>query len=331
MHRWRASCAWVEEGLMAAGVEVVETRGGLGRGEAAAIGMLAFTVLAWGCTGRVTAEATPYAEPLTLTMLRAAPTAVVLLVALPLLRYRLPATRADWGWTAVSGLLMVTWFLWAFTESVSRVGPGIAIVLMSTSPFFIALAERLVFGRRITPLMLLGMVVGFAGMILVVSGQMDANGDTADIVIGMALAVSAAIAWAAGTLIVSEQLTRRPATDLIGLTAGQYVVGGAVLLAIVLLADGTGGAEWSESGLWVPVAFISVIGSAVATVTYFGSLRWLDPASVTSWLFLSPVVAVLLELVLGNAPDAVVLGGMVVTIVGVAIVSAAPRIAASKG
>jgi hypothetical protein len=44
-------------------------------------------------------------------------------------------------------------------------------------------------------------------------------------------------------------------------------------------------------------------------------------------MFLSPVVTVLLELVLGNAPDAVVLAGMVVTIAGVAIVSAAPQIA----
>jgi drug/metabolite transporter (DMT)-like permease len=67
------------------------------------------------------------------------------------------------------------------------------------------------------------------------------------------------------------------------------------------------------------------VGSALATVTYFSSLRWLDPAAVTSWLFLSPVVAVLLELILGNAPDAVVLLGMVVTIVGVAVVSAAPE------
>ena len=39
---------------------------------------------------RVTAEAAAYADPITLTSLRAAPTALVLLLALPLLRYRLP-------------------------------------------------------------------------------------------------------------------------------------------------------------------------------------------------------------------------------------------------
>jgi probable blue pigment (indigoidine) exporter len=308
--------------------EIVEGGGAVRRGEALAISLLAFTVVTWGCTPRVTAEAVPYAEPLVLTSLRAAPTAIALLIALPLLRYRLPATRAEWAWTSVSGLLMVTWFLAAFTESVIRAGPGIAIVLMSTSPFFIAIAERWLFRRRITPLMLAGMLIGFGGVVLVASGQIDASGDAGDMALGMGLAISAAIAWAAGTMIVKEQITRRPDTDLIGLTAGQYVVGGAVLLVLALLIEGTGAAEWSELGLWVPVAFVSIVGSAIATVTYFGSLRWLDPARVTSWLFLAPVVSVLLELVLGNTPEAVVLLGMVVTIAGVAVVSAAPRIAA---
>ena len=310
---------------MAGGVEVAGGRAAARRGEAVAVAVLAFTVVVWGCTPRVTAEAAPYAEPMLLTALRAAPTAVALLVALPLLRYRLPATRAEWGWASASGLLMVTWFLAAFTESVLRAGPGIAIVLMSTSPFFIALAERWLFGRHITRLMLFGMLLGFAGVILVVSVQIDASGDAGAMALGMLLAVSAAVAWAAGTLTVNEQITRHPGTDLAGLTSGQYVVGGAVLLVLALLVDGAGGAARDAAELWLATGFISIVGSAVATVTYLGSLRWLDPTRVTSWLFLSPVVAVLLDLVLGDAPGAIVLAGMVVTIAGVAIVSAAPR------
>jgi drug/metabolite transporter (DMT)-like permease len=311
-------------------VEAVEGGSTVRGGEALAVALLAFTVVVWGCTPRVTAEAAPFSDPVMLTSLRAAPTAIALLIALPLLRYRLPATRSEWAWASVSGLLMVTWFLFAFTESVIKIGPGIAIVLMSTSPFFIAIAERVLFGRRITPLMLLGMLVGFAGVILVASVQIDASGDAGDMLIGMALAISAAVAWAAGTMIVAEQITRRPDTDLIGLTTGQYVVGGAVLLVLAFFIEGTDAAQWSEGTLWLATAFIAIIGSAVATVTYFGSLRWLDPASVTTWLFLSPVVSVVLELLLGNAPDAVVLLGMLVTIAGVAIVSVAPRFAAAR-
>lgn len=310
---------------MAGGVEVVEGTRGVRRGEALGIAMLAFSVVTWGLTPRVTAEATPYADPLILTSLRAAPTAIVLLLVLPILRYRLPDNRADWIRTAASGLLMVTWFLFAFTESVGKVGPGIAIVLMSTSPFFIATAERYLMGKRLTPLMLAGMVIGFGGMVLVVSSQIDATGGTRDMFVGMALAISAAVAWAAGTLIVADQIRRRPDTDLVGVTTGQYVIGGVVLLGLALAIEGPGGAQWSSGTLWLATAFISIVGSAIATITYFTSLRWLDPAAVTTWLFLSPVVAVLLEIVLGNTPEPIVLVGMLVTIVGVGIVSAAPQ------
>jgi probable blue pigment (indigoidine) exporter len=314
---------------MAGGVEVVEGTHGVRRGaEVAGVGMLAFAVVVWGCVGRVIAEATPHADPLMLTGLRAAPAAIVLLLALPLLRYRLPHTRDMWIRTGISGLLMVTWFLFGLTESVAKAGPGTAIVLLSTSPFFIILAERYVYGKRVTKAMLLGMVIGFAGIVLIVSGQLDSSGNAGEMLVGIALAISAAIAWSIGTLIVADQINRDPQTDLVGLTTGQYLIGGSVLLVLAFAIEGPGGADWGSSTLWLVVAFISIIASALATIAYFSSLRWLDPAAVTTWMFLSPVVAVLLEVVLGNVPTALVLLGMAVTIAGVAIVSAAPQPAA---
>jgi probable blue pigment (indigoidine) exporter len=107
-------------------------------------------------------------------------------------------------------------------------------------------------------------------------------------------------------------------------TAAQYVVGGIVLLAISFAAEGSGGADWSSGVLWLVVAFISVIGSALATVTFFGALRALSPTTVSAWLFLSPVFAVLLEIILGHTPRAIVFAGMALTIAGVAIVNSSP-------
>jgi probable blue pigment (indigoidine) exporter len=322
----------VQDARMTGGVEVVHGAGAVRRrAEATGIGMLAFAVIVWGCVGRVIAEGSSHADPLMLTGLRAAPAALVLLIALPLLRHRLPSTRDEWIRTAISGLLMVTWFLYGLTESVAKAGPGTAIVLLSTSPFFIILAERYVYGKRVTRAMLLGMVIGFGGIVLIVSGQLGSSGDTGDKLVGMALAISAAIAWSIGTLIVADQITRDPETDLVGLTTGQYIIGGSVLLVLAFAIEGPGAADWDSTTLWLVVAFISIVASALATVAYFSSLRWLDPAAVTTWMFLSPVVAVLLEVVLGNVPTVLVLLGMAITIAGVAVVSAAPRPAEPAG
>ena len=71
-----------------------------------------------------------------------------LLVALPFLKGRLPRDRDAWLWTGVSGVLMVTVFLAGFTEAIIHAGPGNAIVLATTSPFWVVLLARVWFGER---------------------------------------------------------------------------------------------------------------------------------------------------------------------------------------
>jgi probable blue pigment (indigoidine) exporter len=295
------------------------------RGEVPAVGLLAFSVVVWGCTPRVTAVAAPFSHPLTLTMLRAAPAALVLLAALPCLRAQLPRARTEWVWTAVTGLLMVTVFLAGLTEAVVKAGPGNAIVLVSTAPFFVVVYGRLFLGQPPSLRAVGGLVAGFIGVMLMVSSQLGSRAGAGTLAVGMVLALAAALAWAAGTLMIKELVVRRPSVDLVGVTAGQYLIGGLALVALSFEVEGTGGANWSSGTLWWAVAFLAVVGSALATVTYFGALRKISATAVTAWTFLSPVVAVALEIVLGHPPTPIVLIGMALTIAGVAIVTASPR------
>jgi probable blue pigment (indigoidine) exporter len=290
--------------------------------------LLAIPIVAWGCTPRVTAVAAPFAEPLTLTMLRAAPSAVALLVALPLLHARLPRDRQLWLWTAVSGVLMVTVFLAGFTEAVTHAGPGNAIVLATTAPFWVVILGRVFLGERAGAQAVVGLAIGFVGVVLIVWSQVGGSAGGAGLAAGMGLALAAALGWAVGTLIVKELVIRRPNVDLVGLTAGQYLVGSAAMLAISFALEGGGAAHWSSGELWLCVAFISLVGCAVATIAYFGALRRISATHVAAATFLSPVIAVLLELALGHAPSGVVLAGMAVTIAGVALVTSAPQPAA---
>lgn len=285
--------------------------------------LLMFAVVVWGCTPRVTEIAAPHADPLTLTMLRAAPAAVALLVALPFLKGRLPHDRDAWLWTSVSGVLMVTVFLAGFTEAIIHAGPGNAIVLATTSPFWVVVLARVWFGERAQIRAVAGLVLGFLGIVLIVWSQLGGDSGGAERAAGMGLALLAAAGWAVGTLQVKQLLVRRPDVDTIGLTTGQYLTGGAVLLAISAVAEGRDGADWGSGRLWLALAFISIVGSAAATIAYFGALRRLSATRVVTWGFLSPVITIALEIVLGHRPTSIVLVGMFVTIIGVAIVTSA--------
>lgn len=295
--------------------------------EAVAIALLLVTVSIWGATPQVTSIASSYTRPLTLTTLRVVPTALVLLLALPLLRFRLPRGRRAWLYTAAGGVLMVGVFLGCFTEAVIKAGPGNAIVLASTSPFWVAILSRWLYGERLSLRATAGLVIGFGGVVVVFSSQLGAQGSAGRTVAGLALALSASLGWALGTLIVKRQLTHQPDTDLMGVVAGQYMVGGVILVALSMAVEGTAGTRWSAPSLWLSVAFISVVGSALATIAYFGALRVVSATRATTWSFLSPVVAILIGAGLGTIPSALALFGMAVTIAGVFIVNLPARAA----
>ena len=201
-------------------------------------------------------------------------------------------------------------------------------MLASTTPFFIVALSRILFREKVAVSALVGLVIGFVGVVLVVWSQLGGEADSADLAIGMAFSLAAAVGWAIGTLIIKDLVVKHPDVDFVGVTAGQYLVGGAVLLAISFGVEGSDGADWSSTTLWLVVAFISIVGSALATVSYFVALRYLSATRVTAWAFLSPVVAVILEIILGNTPEAIVFAGMALTIAGVAIVNAPPGILA---
>jgi drug/metabolite transporter (DMT)-like permease len=110
--------------------------------------------------------------------------------------------------------------------------------------------------------------------------------------------------------------------DVYGATTAQFLCGG-VLLIPYLLAVRPHPTEWSSPELWASLAFL-VIGAQVVTyVGFYVALSHWTSARVFSWTFLVPAVAVGIEAVQGDLPGAAATGGLVVVILGVALVTGA--------
>jgi drug/metabolite transporter (DMT)-like permease len=286
---------------------------------------LVVTIFFWGTAFRASAIGAEYTSPIMLTALRAAPAALVLLAAALLLRSRVPG-RELWPWTVITGLLMVTLTLEGISEGTARAGAGNAAILLNASPFFVLVLGRVFLGERASRVALIGLLLGFAGIVVMVSSQLGDITNTGDFVLGMSLALAGALGWAIGVLMTKSLFTRNPGLDMLGFTVGQYAVGGAAALVLAFALEGTGGTDWSSRDLWLAVAWLAIGASAIATLGFFGALRRMSATTVTAWQFLAPVVAVITEIVYGNTPDAIVLVGMALAIVGVAVVNVAPQL-----
>ena len=176
---------------------------------------------------------------------------------------------------------------------------------------------RLLLGERIVLRRVIGLVVGFAGVVVMFSSQLRVHGH--HVFYGMAFALVGGIAWAGGTLAVKALADRDAQLDPLAVTTLQYLLGSPVLVVIGFASDGTSGTQWSSPAFWGAAAYVA-FGAAIGTIAFFAALRRLTATRTASVQFLIPVVAVLVELARGVRPTAIVLVGMVLAIAGVGIV-----------
>lgn len=207
---------------------------------------------------------------------------------------------------------------------------GVAALLVGSIPLWMAAIDRVAFGRRLAWPAVAGLVVGFAGLALLV----DPSGGGRIDRLGALVALVAALAWAAGSLY--SQRAPLPADPL--LAAGAAMAAGGVLLAVA----GVAGGELSELELSSVsaeslggLAYMIVFASLVGFSAYVWLLRVAPTSLVSTYAYANPVVAVLLGwAVLGEAitPRVLLAGAAIVAAVALIVSAGSSREAApSRG
>ena len=297
----------------------------------AAAALLGVSVVFWGSSFRATAIAAEHTSGVVISALRAVPAALALAVLVALLPgRRFPATPRLWLWAAVTGLLGTTLFFVGLSEGTRLAGAGNTAVLANSTPFFVLVLGWLFLRERAAAVGVVGLAVGFAGVVVMVSSQLGGERSTRDLVAGIVLALAAAAGWAVTTLAVKSLVERNPDLDLLGLTAGQFLVGAAACVPLALGLEGTGGTDWGSADLWGAIAWLTVGSSVLAYLAFFAALKRASATAVSASLFLVPVAAVIIEAAYGEVPDGFVLLGMALAIAGVALVMFAPELQARR-
>ncbi len=132
---------------------------------------------------------------------------------------------------------------------------------------------RVFLGERIAGIGVVGLVTAFVGVVTMISSQIGGEADTADLVVGMTVALLAGAGFGVGTLIVKATTTRYPATDLVGFTSAQHLIGGLALVPLALAYGDIASTTWSSGELWASIAWVSIGSSAIASLAYFTALR----------------------------------------------------------
>ena len=229
---------------------------------------------------------------------------------------RLWPSRAEWLGCAIVGVLLLV------ANGVVGVGEktvpsGLAALLVATVPLWLLGIDAGLNHARLGLAPMAGLLLGLVGVALLSGLGGGARGNS---VAGVIIILAAAAAWALGTIMAGRvTIPSSPA-----LASGmELLAGGAALL---VLAAATG--EFSSLRLgqvsarsWLALGYLIVVGSIVAFSAYGIAVRALPTATVATYAYVNPVIAVLLgALILSEPLTPAMIGGGVLIVGAVVLV-----------
>lgn len=276
-----------------------------------AIPELLLLAILWGSAYLFTRAAVPEFGPVPLVALRFA-IASCLLVPVMIMRGGLPTLWQHKHRFALLGLAFTAAPFLIIGFSAQYLGAGLLAILNATAPLFGAIVATFWVGERMSFMRGVGLVIGFAGVVVLVWG----NASMADgglMAVGLMLIVSLLWAFAANY----TRLRLRDVDPVVTTAANTLVAMLAVLPVAVL--------QWPETmpstRAWTELVFLGCASSAGGMLLYFRLLRSIGTVPTMSVTFLSPVVALVSgAFYLGEAITLQIVVGGAIVLVGTALV-----------
>lgn len=256
-------------------------------------------------------------EPLTIVLGRVGIAAVALLAALHLAGRRLPRSWAAWrifiGMSALNNLVPFALILWGQ----KHIASGLAAILNATTPLFAAILAHALAGERLTAHRFVGVLIGLAGVAVMMGPDLVADGLGGDVLAQLAV-LAAAFSYGLSSLYGRRLAALRiaPQTG----AAGQLVVSTLVVLPLVALVDQPWNLPMPGWPVWAALAGLSLMSTALAYVIFFRLLSGAGGVNASLVTLLVPVSALLLgTLVLNEAFTLRQAAGMAVILLGLVV------------
>lgn len=244
----------------------------------------------WSTTFLAVKVGVSVASPAAYTLLRVLAALAVVLVALAaqprlwrgLRDPRLHLTGLVLGLTNTAGFMILQ------TVGLQHAPVGLASVLIYVQPILVALGAAWWLGERLRPRQVLGIVAGWAGVVLIVVEELDLGSTPAA---AIAILLGAALAWALGTLAFKAVGGFTSPWLLLAVQVG-YGLPPVALFALV--AEST--VQWGGT-LALTAGWAGAAGVVAGFGLQFLLLRRGQAGVVSSWIFPVPILAALLGVV----------------------------------
>jgi drug/metabolite transporter (DMT)-like permease len=174
--------------------------------------------------------------------------------------------------------------------SLKYIDSGFAALEISAQPLVVLIMMRILQGKKIQPMSIIGVVLGVIGIYLLVSQKEVLQMENS--ILGMIMIFLCMLSWAYGSLFVGT--ADLPKNYFVN-TGYQMFMGGLMLgLASLLFGEEwTSPLIWSSEVQWSMILLI-IFGSIVAFTSFNYLLKVVSPEKVATSTYVNPIIALLL-------------------------------------
>lgn len=250
-------------------------------------GILAVLALVWGSSFLLIELGLTGFGPLTLVFLRIALAVPLMLVAMRVAGQRLPRDAHSWWQLTIIGFLNLAFsqalFFWAQT----RIDSGLASILNATVPLWgVVLAHYFTRDERATPAKVMGVVIGFAGLVVMVGPDALAG-------VGQDVAAQLACLLATACFAAAAVWARRLGSHVQPLAAatGQMMTAAVMLLPLPLLFETPFAAAPSLTAV-AALLTLAIVATSFTYLLYFRLIATAGASNAMLIALLMPPVAI---------------------------------------
>ena len=274
----------------------------------------ATTCIVWGTTYLAIRVALETIPPMFMAAVRWI-VAGSLLIAILAARGETLPRRREWPALTILGILLLGFGNGAVVWAEQTVPSGLTAVLVATVPFWMVGIEGR--GARVSARQLVGLAVGFCGIVLLVWPELRVEGGRG-FLNGLISTQVACVGWAIGSTYSRRRgRTSASGENVLATAAFEMLFGGLALLAASIVLG-----EWSRVAFTMrttlALGHLIVFGAVAGFSAYAYALKHLPVATVSLYAYINPLIAVALGVLVLNEPfsarmaaaAAIVLAGM---------------------
>jgi|TARA_B110000977_G_scaffold201561_1_gene296878 drug/metabolite transporter (DMT)-like permease len=244
----------------------------------------------WGSTYLLNKIAVTELDPFMLAAIRFLISGSIIFIIAKISGRSIAITKKQAVNTAIAGFLFLSFGNGVVVWALRYVDTSLAALEISSQPLIVLLLMRIFQGKKISPMSLLGVFLGFIGIYLLVSQKSVLNQENS--ILGMVMIFFCMVSWASASLFVGK--ADLPKNFFVN-TGYQMIFGGTILAiaSLVIGEEWSSPIEWSLKVQWSMLLLV-IFGSIIAFTSFNYLLKVVSPEKVATNTYVNPIIALLM-------------------------------------